>query len=176
MKRGSRVGGESVRARHRKTAARKIRIAPKAGHRCSASTANLVTEVARLTRERDELLAQQMATSEVLQVISSSPGDLEPVFAAMLEKAVRICDAKFGNIYRWDGDDTLHVSASYNTPPAYAEERKRAQFRADQNTSLGRMIRTKAVVHVHDLRTHAGYIERNPLTVAAVEVAASGQF
>jgi GAF domain-containing protein len=102
-------------------------------------------------------------------VISSSPGELQPVFEAMLENAVRICDAKFGNIYRWDGE-TLHVSASYNTPPAYAEERKRAQFRADQNTSVSRMIRTKAVVHVHDLRTHAGYIERNPLTVAAVEL------
>jgi two-component system, NtrC family, sensor kinase len=121
------------------------------------------------TRELSESLEQQTATSEVLKVISSSPGDLQPVFQTMLENAVRICDAKFGNIYRWDGK-TLHVSASYNTPPAYAEERKRGRFRADQNTSLSRMIRTKAVVHVHDLRTHAGYIERNPITVAAVEL------
>ena len=98
----------------------------------------------------------------------SSPGDLQPVFEAMLEKAVRICDAKFGNIYRWDGD-TLHVSASYNTPPAYAEELKRAQFRADQKTVLGRMILTKTVVHVHDLKAQASYIERT-LAVAAVEL------
>ena len=68
-------------------------------------------------------LEQQTATSEVLQVISSSPGDLEPVFAAMLEKAVRICDAKFGNIYRWDGE-AAHLVAAHNTPPAFAEYRK----------------------------------------------------
>ena len=56
------------------------------------------------TRELSESLEQQTATSDVLRVISSSPGDLEPVFASMLENAVRICDAKFGNIYRWEGD------------------------------------------------------------------------
>ena len=169
MRRRSRAGGKSPNAQAPKAAARKSRIAPKAVRPRSSSAAREETEVARLTRERDESLEQQTATSEVLQIISSSPGDLEPVLAAMLEKAVRICDAKFGNIYRWDGD-TLHVSASYNTPPAYAEERKRAQFRADQNTSVSRMIRTKAVVHVHDLRAQASYIERNPLTVAAVEL------
>ena len=168
MRRRSRAGGEPAKAQRRK-AARKSGVTPKAARGRSSSIASLEAKVARLTRERDESLEQQTATSEVLQIISSSPGDLEPVLAAMLEKAVRICDAKFGNIYRWDGD-TLHVSASYNTPPAYAEERKRAQFRADQKTSISRMIRTKAVVHVHDLRTQASYIERNPLTVAAVEL------
>ena len=61
-------------------------------------------KVALLTRERDDSLQQQTATSEVLQVISSSPGDLQPVFETMLENAVRICDAKFGNIYRWEGN------------------------------------------------------------------------
>ena len=169
MRRRSRAGGEPAKAHRRKTVARKTRVTSKAARGRSSSIASLEAKVARLTRERDELLEQQTATSEVLQIISSSPGDLEPVLAAMLEKAVRICDAKFGNIYRWDGD-TLHVSASYNTPPAYAEERKRAQFRADQKTAISRMICTKAVVHVHDLRTQASYIERNPLTVAAVEL------
>ena len=80
------------------------------------------------TRELTESLEQQTATSEVLQVISSSPGDLQPVFAAMLEKAVRICDAKFGSIYRWDGD-ALHLVATHNTPPAFAEARRRSPFR-----------------------------------------------
>jgi GAF domain-containing protein len=77
------------------------------------------------TRELTESLERQTATSEVLRVISSSPGDLEPVFASMLENAVRICDAKFGNIYRWDGE-ALHLLASHNTPPAYAEHRRRS--------------------------------------------------
>jgi hypothetical protein len=58
----------------------------------------------------------------VLSVISSSPGELEPVFQAMLQNAVRICDAKFGNIYRWDGD-AQRLVAGHNTPPAFAEAR-----------------------------------------------------
>ena len=91
------------------------------------------------TRELTESLDQQTATSEVLQVISSSPGDLEPVFATMLEKAVRICDAKFGNIYRWDGD-ALHLMASYNTPAAFAEARGRSPNRPGPQTPAGRMI------------------------------------
>ena len=87
----------------------------------------------------------------------------------MLENAVRICDATFGNIYRWDGD-ALYLVASHNTPPAYAEERRRVPFRADQKTGLGRMIGTKTVVHVTDIRAETPYIERRPYAIAAVEL------
>ena len=80
------------------------------------------------TRELTESLEQQTATSEVLQVISSSPGDLEPVFASMLENAARLCDAKFGNIFRWDGD-AMHLVATHNTPPGFAEFRRRSPIR-----------------------------------------------
>jgi GAF domain-containing protein len=79
-----------------------------------------------LTERTDDLteaLAQQTATSEVLQAISSSPGEVEQVFTAMLEKAVRICDAAFGNIFRWDGS-TLQLVAGHKTPPAFAEARR----------------------------------------------------
>ena len=72
------------------------------------------------TRELSESLEQQTATSGVLQVISSSPGDLQPVFETMLHNAVRICDAKFGNIFRWEGD-ALHLVATHNIPPAFAD-------------------------------------------------------
>ena len=83
-------------------------------------TASAHHDLTERTADLTEALEQQTATSEVLQVISSSPGDLEPVFATMLENAVRICDAKFGNIYRWDGE-ALHLVATHNTPPAFAE-------------------------------------------------------
>ena len=121
-------------------------------------------------RELVESLEQQTATSEVLQVISSSPGDLQSVFAAMLENAVRICDATFGNIYRWDGE-ALHLLATHNTPPAFAEARKRSPRHPGPNTPAGRMVATKTLVHVADYAAEQEYIEqRDPATVAAVEL------
>ena len=119
------------------------------------------------TRELSESLDQQTATSEVLQVISSSPGDLEPVFQAMLAKATRICDAKFGNIHRWDGD-ALHLMATHNTPPAFAEYRRRSAMRPTGN--IGRMIATRTAIHVTDLAANQTYAHRDPTAVAAVEL------
>ena len=82
--------------------------------------ARLLNELRQRTTDLTEALEQQTATAEVLQVISGSPGDLEPVFSTMVEKAVRICDASFGNIYRWDGEN-LHLVASNNTPRNFIE-------------------------------------------------------
>src|SRR6516164_6999526 len=121
------------------------------------------------TRELIESLEQQTATSEVLQVISSSPGDLQPVFAIMLENAVRICDAKFGNIYRWDGH-AVHLVATHNTPHASAEARGRSPLRPDLKTPFGRMIATKTVIHVADTMAERAYIEQRPAFVEAVEL------
>src|SRR6266700_261236 len=115
MRRRSRAGGEPAKTRRHKAVTLKRRNAPKALRYSGSSAAGRDVEVARLTQERDEALQQQTATSEVLQVISSSPGDLETVFATMLKIAVRICEAKFGNIYRWDGE-TGHVVAMHNVP------------------------------------------------------------
>ena len=135
-----------------------------------AAQAVIAIENARLLNELRQSLEQQTATSEVLEVISSSPGDLEPVFATMLEKAVAICDAKFGNIHRWDGE-ALHLVATHNTPPAFAEARRRLPNRPGPKSSVSRMIATKAVVHVVDAVEQAGYAnERDPASVAAVEL------
>ena len=103
-------------------------------------------------RELAEAREQQTATSEVLQVISSSPGDLEPVFETMLANATRICGAKFGTLFRYDGN-VLHLAAQFGTPPALVEfQRKRGPFRPETRGTgiLGRVVRTKAVVHSAD--------------------------
>ena len=88
------------------------------------SYTDLEEKLARAQRERDEALEQQTATSQVLQVISSSPGELEPVFEAMLANAVRICDAKFGVLLLCESVGFRTV-ALHNAPPAFAEERRR---------------------------------------------------
>jgi two-component system, NtrC family, sensor kinase len=117
-------------------------------------------------RELAESLEQQTATSEVLQVISSSPGDLQPVFEAMLEKAVRICGAKFGNIYRWDGE-LMHLLAAHNTPPALAEVRRQSAFRP--SSIVQRMVETKRAAQVLDLAADESYTDEHPASVTAVE-------
>ena len=135
-----------------------------------AAQAVIAIENARLLNELRESLQQQTATADVLKVVSSSPGDLQPVFQAMLENAVGICNAKFGNIYRWDGE-ALHLAATHNTSPAYAEARRRSPFRPRPNQPIGRMVATKGVIHVADLAADPGYTERRfPATVDAVEL------
>jgi hypothetical protein len=115
-----------------------------------AAQAVIAIENTRLLNELRQSLEEQTATSEVLQVISSSPGDLKPVFAAMLEKAARICDATFGNIFRWEGD-ALHLVAAHNTPPAFAEFRMRSPLRFSTQNAISRALATKRAVHIADL-------------------------
>src|SRR5262249_2151869 len=117
--------------------------------------ARLLNELRQRTDDLSESLEQQTATSEVLRVISSSPGALEPVFKAMLENAVRICEAKFGVLYRYDG--AFHVAASLGVPPAYAEYlRQRGSFQPTAGAPLDRLLQTKELVHTADAS-----IERN---------------
>ena len=114
-----------------------------------------------LTRELHEALEQQKATAEVLRVISSSPGDLEPVFATMLANAVRICNATFGNIYRWH-DGALHLVAGHNTPPAFAEARRRSPMRPGKGIPLiDRMLADKTAIHTADAAATPGYLDRS---------------
>jgi signal transduction histidine kinase len=167
MRRRSRAGGEPAKTRRRKAAAPKHLNAPKAMHR--SSVAGPETEVAQLKRERDEALEQQKATAEVLRVISSSPGELEPVFQAMLANAVRICEAKFGTLYLREGD-AFRAAALHNAPPAFAEFWQRGPHRPGASTVLSRVLRTKEVVHISDITADQAYIERDPLFIAAAEL------
>jgi GAF domain-containing protein len=121
------------------------------------------------TRELSEALEQQTATSEVLSVISSSPGELEPVFQAMLTNAIRICDAKFGNLLLFDGK-AFHAAALHNAPEAYAEMYRKRPMNPGPQSALGRIISTKKVVLIADIKAEGGSVERDPSRVAAIEL------
>ena len=115
-----------------------------------ADQAAIAIENARLLNELRESLEQQTAISKVLEVISSSSGNLEPVFQSMLENAVRICDAKFGTLFRFDGNK-FHLAARVNTPAALAEfQKQRGPFRPPPGNNLDRMMQTKQVIHTAD--------------------------
>jgi signal transduction histidine kinase len=112
----------------------------------------LFDEVQARTRELTEALEQQTATSEVLQVISSSPGELEPVFQAMLENGTRICGAKFGMLYLWEGAGQYRVAALHGAPPRLAEERRPGTvIRSAPGSILGRVAQMKHTVHIADV-------------------------
>ena len=169
MRRRSRAGGEPVKTRRRKTVTQKRGNAPKPMERRSSVAADQETKVAQLTRERDEALEQlseafeqQTATSEVLKVISSSPGDLQPVFEAMLANATRLCEAKFGVLYRSEGD-ALRVVAMHGAPLAYVEERRRNPIvRAHPGTTIGRAVATKQTAHSADVLKEPNYFDPPP--------------
>ena len=129
---------------------------------------DLQEQLERRTRELSEALEQQAATSEVLRVISSSAGDLEPVFATILANATRICEATFGNMYLRDGE-VFRIAAAHNTPPALLEHRRRVPLQRP-TSAFGRMVRTKQVVHVADLLADQRYAEREPEVVTGVEL------
>ena len=129
----------------------------------------LLNELRQRTNDLTEALEQQTATSDVLQVISSSPGELQPVFRAMLESATRICEAKFGSMYLREGD-AFRIVGMHNAPPAFAEARRlQPLVRPGPGTGLYRVASTKQVVHIVDLRAEQPYLEREPSAITMVE-------
>jgi hypothetical protein len=124
MKRRSRAGGEPIKGRRRKTPEPKRRNTPKAAAPTTSSTPGRETEVARLTREMSEALEQQRAASEVLRVISTSAGQLDPVFQVILANATRICGANFG-ILNLHENGSWPAAAMHNVPQAFIELRRR---------------------------------------------------
>ena len=161
MRRRSKTGGKIAKTQRRKTFARK------AIRRRSLLAVGKEIEVERLSRELGEAYKRETATSEVLKVISASPGELEPVFNAMLANATRICEAKIGVLYLRDGDD-LRFAATHGAPPAYVEARK--QMGVAPDGPVRRAATTKRVVHIADIRELQSYRDRHPSTVVSSEL------
>jgi class 3 adenylate cyclase len=155
-----------MQVKGRRTSRRKTRKAP-AAH---VVTADLQKQVAALTREVKEAREQQTATSEVLQVISSSSGELAPVFESLLASAKHLCGAEFGIILLREGD-AFRTVALHGTTAAYTEARWRAPLlRPAADTGLGRVLETKQAVQIADVRAVAGYVD-NPVQAPIVQLA-----
>jgi GAF domain-containing protein len=134
--------------------------------------ARLLNELRQRTTDLTESLEQQTATSEVLKVISSSPGELEPVFQAMLENAVRICNAKFGVLYLYGGGKFRSAALANPSPEFEAFLKERGEFVAAPRTALGRIVETRQTVHIVDAKTEPAYVDGEPIFVAAVNLGA----
>jgi signal transduction histidine kinase len=134
-----------------------------------ATHLELEERVEALARELGEALEQQMATSEVLRIISSSPGELELVFQTMLANAIRICDANFGALFRFE-DGAASAAAMLGVPPAFAKFWQGGPYRPGSRTALGRVMQTRQTVHIADVTVDPAYLEGEPIFVAAVEL------
>ena len=137
-----------------------------------AAQAVIAIENTRLLNELRESLQQQTATADVLKVISTSPGELEPVFRAMLENATRICDASYGAMWLREGDAFRNAAFHGALPAAFTEQwRSGMMARLDSNTPLARAAQSRKPLQVADLRDDQAYRDGQPLTVTAADVA-----
>jgi GAF domain-containing protein len=134
-----------------------------------AAQAVIAIENVRLLNELRESLQQQTATADVLKVISSSPGELGPVFRAMLENATRVCGSNFGTLYLREGDAFRAVSM-HGATPTYMQARLGQLLHPGPETGIGRAVRTKDVVHIPDATADPAYRQGDPMRVEAVDV------
>ena len=167
MQRRDSAADKAVKARRRKTLKR--RNAPKIARRRKPSAADANEKIALLEHRLRESLQQQTATSEVLKVISSSPNDLEPVFQAVLANATRICGAKFGTLYLYEGD-AFYATAFHNAPLAFVEARKNRPLHPAPDSTLGRAAKTKQVAQILDSTKGEAYRQGDPFVVAGADL------
>jgi two-component system, NtrC family, sensor kinase len=130
----------------------------------------LLSELRQRTDDLSESLEQQTATSEVLKVISSSPGELELVFNSILENATRICEAKFGVLWQRFDDGTARLFSSLGIPSVFAEFLQRGPHRPGPLSPLNRVAKTRERLHIADYRADECYLDHDPLAVAGVEL------
>ncbi len=169
MTRRSSASGGSVKELRRKPAAPKRASEAQVARPRSSSAADQRVEFAQLARERDEALEREKAAADVLSVINSSPGVLQPVFQSILENATRICEAKFGTLYLPEAGG-LRLVAAHDVPAAFAEARKRGPIHHAPGGPFGEAVRRKQTVHLVDVAATREYAERHPATVAAVKL------
>jgi len=171
----SRKSGSVRKAQARKTVRSKTHRKSVQRPRKRLSTADLQRRLDDRTRELAEARAQQAASSEVLRVIASSPGDLQPVFESILANAMRMCEARFGHIMLYDGE-SFHAAYLHDVPSVYRELWERGPLRPGPKSGIRRIAETKRFVHIQDLAAEPAYAERDPLRVASVEIAGARTF
>ncbi|MGB7078390.1 MAG: GAF domain-containing protein [Xanthobacteraceae bacterium] len=174
MKRSKTTGGRVAKRRAAKAAAGQRRVIANSNSKSKPKSAgNIITglrqELEQKTRQLDEALEQQAATAEVLRVISNSPGELQPVFHAMLENATRICDAKIGILFRYV-DGAYSAVSLLGVTPAYAEYLNRGSIRPGPATGLGRVASMRQTVHIADTLADQVYADRDPFRLATAEL------
>jgi signal transduction histidine kinase len=175
MRRRPKAGGKPIKARRRKAATLSRSGAPKVSGRRNPSSPSTNTKNALLKRERDEALEQHAAISEMLHIIARAPGDLKPVFEAMLASAMRLCEAQFGNLWLYDGD-FYQVQAMRGAPPLLMGQWSKGPLRWGPNTGLGRLAATKEIVHIADVTAEKAYVERDPLRLATADILGARTF
>ena len=158
MKRRSKAGGKVVKAGRRKAATPKRASSAKGAPGRPFLATGQETEVARLTRELHDALEQRTASSEILRVISASPGDVQPVFDTIVASAVRLCGARMGAVFRFDGE-LVHLVAHHNYSPEVLEVLHRTHPRVPQSDQAsGRAILNRAIVQIEDTVSDPNYL------------------